>query len=136
LPLLLGSLAKIMTVRSLEVCSPFKTGLKPITLGFKVSALPLCYHICNLNPSFILAVALDKLKRTGQNLGRVFNSRFRHACEWHAFVQITTQPNLKLKTRPKQLFRFSPVSFCAPLSSFGLRVWLNSRNVFRICFSF
>jgi hypothetical protein len=48
-------------------------------------------------------LATDKLKLTGQNLGRVFNSRLGRACIGHAIVHITKQPNLKLKTQPKQL---------------------------------
>jgi hypothetical protein len=46
---------------------------------------------------------MDKLKLTGQNLGRVFNSRLGHASIHRAIVCITKGPNLKLKTRPKQL---------------------------------
>ncbi len=46
---------------------------------------------------------MDKLKLTGQNLGRVFNSKLGRACKCSAIAYITKQPNLKMKTRPKQL---------------------------------
>jgi hypothetical protein len=46
--------------------------------------------------------ATDKLQLTEQNLGRVCNSRSGnvHAVQLH--FSETEQPNLKLKTRPKQ----------------------------------
>jgi hypothetical protein len=53
---------------------------------------------------------MDKLKLIGRNLGRVFDSRLGHACKGHAIEHVTKQPNLKLKTRPKQLLG-SLVSF-------------------------
>jgi hypothetical protein len=54
---------------------------------------------------------MDKLKLTGQNLGQVFHSRLGHAGIGHAIVHITKQPNLKLKTQPKQLLSYLP-GFC------------------------
>jgi hypothetical protein len=60
---------------------------------------------------------MDKLKLTGQNLGQVFNSRLGHACIGHAIVHIANEPNLKLKTRPKQLLGSLPLAFALP----GLR---------------
>ncbi len=51
----------------------------------------------------ILLPFLVKLKLTGQNLSRVFNSRLGRACINRAVANITKQPNIKLKTRPKQL---------------------------------
>ncbi len=50
-----------------------------------------------------------KLQLTGQNLGRVFYSRLGRALKYRAFVYITKQPNLKLKTRPKQLLGYLPL---------------------------
>ena len=44
-----------------------------------------------------------QLKITGQKLGLVFHSRLGRACIGHAIVHITKQPDLKLKTQPKQL---------------------------------
>ncbi len=57
---------------------------------------------------------MDKLKLTGQNLGRVFNSRLGLACIYHANAYVTKQPNLKLKTRPKQLLDSLPLAFALP----------------------
>jgi hypothetical protein len=57
---------------------------------------------------------MDKIKLTGLNLGRVFNSRLGRACIGHAIVHITKQPNLKLKTRPKQLLGSLPLAFKLP----------------------
>jgi hypothetical protein len=48
---------------------------------------------------------MDRLKLRGQNLGRVFN-----------FECLTTkQPNLMLKTRPKQLLGFLQFAFVLPI---------------------
>jgi hypothetical protein len=57
---------------------------------------------------------MDKLKLTGLNLGRVFNSRLGRACIGHAIVHITKQPNLKLKTWPKQLLGYLLLAFVLP----------------------
>jgi hypothetical protein len=57
---------------------------------------------------------MDKLKLTGQNLGRVFHSRLRRTCIGHAIVHITKQPNFKLKTGPKQLLGSLPLAFMLP----------------------
>jgi hypothetical protein len=57
---------------------------------------------------------MDKLKLTGQNLGRVFHSGPGHACIGHDIVETTKQPNLKLKTRPKQLLGSLPLAFAPP----------------------
>jgi hypothetical protein len=58
---------------------------------------------------------MDKLKLTGQNLGRVFHCRLGRTCIGHAIIHITKQPNLKLTTWPKQLLgSLSLVSFRTP----------------------
>ncbi len=57
---------------------------------------------------------MDKLEPTGHNLGRVYNSKLRHSSECHAIAYITEWPNLKLKTRPKQLLGSLPLSFTLP----------------------
>jgi hypothetical protein len=54
---------------------------------------------------------MDKLKLTGQNLGRVCNSKLEHAI---VYASITKWPNLKLKTRPKQLLGSLPLAFALP----------------------
>ena len=60
-------------------------------------------------------LVIDKLKLTGQNLGQVFNFRLcRACCTHHAIVLITKQPNLKLKTEPKQLLGSLLLTFALP----------------------
>ncbi len=54
---------------------------------------------------------MDKLKPIGRNLGRVFDSRLGHACKGHAIEHVTKQPNLTLKTQPKQLLGSLPLAF-------------------------
>jgi hypothetical protein len=51
----------------------------------------------------VFTLAMGKLKQSGQNLGRVFNTRLGRACMYDAIALITKQPNLKLKTWYKQL---------------------------------
>jgi hypothetical protein len=57
---------------------------------------------------------VDKLQITGQNLDRVFNSRSGrvHAKQLH--FSETEQPNLKLKTRIKQLLGSLPLYIALP----------------------
>ncbi len=64
---------------------------------------------------------MDKLKLTGQNLGRVFHCRLGCTCIGHAIVHITKQLNLKLKTRPKQLLGYLPLAFALPGQVEGVR---------------
>jgi hypothetical protein len=59
----------------------------------------------------VLTLAMCKLKLSGQNLGRVFNSRLGRACMHCAIAYITKQPNLKLKTWHKQLLGSLPLAF-------------------------
>jgi hypothetical protein len=61
-----------------------------------------------------ISQTMDKIKLTGQNLGRVFNSRLGCACIRNVIVHITKQPNLKLKTWPKQLLGSLPLAFVLP----------------------
>ncbi len=57
---------------------------------------------------------MDKLHLTGQNLGRVFNSRL--GCAWicRSIAYVTKQSNLKFKTRPKQLLGSLLTAFALP----------------------
>ncbi len=57
---------------------------------------------------------MGKLLLTGQNLGRVFNfsSGCVHAMQLYFFE--TKLPNLKLKTRPKQLLGSLPLVIALP----------------------
>jgi hypothetical protein len=57
---------------------------------------------------------MDKLDATGQNLGRVFNSRLGRAGICCAISYITKRPNLKLKTQPKELLGSLPLAFALP----------------------
>jgi hypothetical protein len=54
----------------------------------------------------VLGPVMDKLQPTGQNLGRVFNFRNGHVHAMHLLCYGIKLPNLKLKTRPKQLLGF------------------------------
>jgi hypothetical protein len=58
---------------------------------------------------------MDKLKVTGRNLGRVFNSSLRHASICRAIVCGTKQPNLKMKIWPKLLLGSFPLTFAFPI---------------------
>jgi hypothetical protein len=57
---------------------------------------------------------MDKLQLTGQNLGRVFNLRLGHLCAEHFWCYQVKLPNLKLKTRPKQLLGSPPLDIALP----------------------
>ncbi len=58
--------------------------------------------------------AMDKLQLTGQNLGGVFNFRSGHLHSGHLWCYPVKLPNLKLKTRPKQLLGFLPLDIALP----------------------
>jgi hypothetical protein len=51
---------------------------------------------------------------TGQNLGRVFNSKGGCKCAMHLCCFEVKWPSLKLKTRPKQLLHSLPFAFALP----------------------
>ncbi len=57
---------------------------------------------------------MDKLNIRGRNLGQVFNSKLGRAHRAQAILHITKQPNLKLKTWPKQLLGSLPLAFALP----------------------
>ncbi len=59
--------------------------------------------------SLTLSMNMDKLHLTGQNLGRVFNSRIGHVYAKHSCCYWARLPALKLKTRPKQLLGSLPL---------------------------
>jgi hypothetical protein len=63
---------------------------------------------------------MDKLKLTGRNLGRVFNSELGPACMGPAFVHLTKQPNSRMKTRHKQLLGSLLLAFSTRLFDMGL----------------
>jgi hypothetical protein len=57
---------------------------------------------------------MDKLQLTGQNLGRVFNFRNVRVHAVHLLCYGVKLPNLKLKTRPKQLLGSLPLDIMLP----------------------
>jgi hypothetical protein len=57
---------------------------------------------------------MDKLQLTGQNLGRVFNSRSGCMCAMPFRCYEAKQPNLKLKTQPEQLLGSLPIALALP----------------------
>jgi hypothetical protein len=66
-----------------------------------------------------LYLSRDKLELTGRALGRVFN--FRSGCmrhTMHLLPSVAKQPNLELKTRPKQLLGSLPLVIALPDLSF------------------
>ncbi len=70
------------------------------------------------------SLVMDKLKLTGQNLGRVFNFKCGRACLYHAVVLIIKTAKLKVENSAQTTFRFSPVSFCTLRSSYLRCLWL------------
>ena len=62
-----------------------------------------------------MPLAMDKLLLTGRALGRVFN--FRSGCCMHTMdllPGVAIQPNLELKTLPKQLLGSLPLVIALP----------------------
>ncbi len=57
---------------------------------------------------------MDKLQLTGRNLGRIFNYRSDRMFIMHLFGYEAKQPNLNLKTRPKQLLGYLSLAFALP----------------------
>jgi hypothetical protein len=57
----------------------------------------------------LLSLFMDKLQLTGRNLGRVFYFRSGHLYAMHFYCYQVKLPNLKLKTRPKQLLGSFPL---------------------------
>jgi hypothetical protein len=66
--------------------------------------------------SFTLAksTAMDKLQVTGQNLGRVFNSRSGCMCARLLRCHETKLPDLKLKTRSKIILDYLLINIAHP----------------------
>jgi hypothetical protein len=86
-------------------------GINFITLVPGGSHTKVDSNIWPTEAMFLESWVMDKLKLTGQNLGRVFNSRLVRACIGYGNVHITKQPNLKLKTWPKRLLGSLPLAF-------------------------
>jgi hypothetical protein len=58
---------------------------------------------------------MDKLQPTGRNLGQVFNFRSGHLHSVHLWCYLVKLPNLKLKTRPKQLLGSLSLDIALPV---------------------
>ncbi len=72
------------------------------------------YILANFHSPSQLDLTMDKLQLTGHALGRVFN--FRSGCmhTMHLLPGVAIQPNLELKTRPKQLLGSLPLVIALP----------------------
>jgi hypothetical protein len=57
---------------------------------------------------------MDKLQLTGQTLGRVFSSRSGCMLAMQLLSSVAAQPNVKLKTRPKQCLGTLPLDIVLP----------------------
>jgi hypothetical protein len=57
---------------------------------------------------------MDKLQLKGQKQGRVFNFRFGNLHAEHFWCSQVKLPNLKLKSRPKQLLGYLPLVIMFP----------------------
>jgi hypothetical protein len=103
----------LLNLQTVDICGIiYLKRFKPRAFYQQSSAIAtlLCLPFC-----YVQTLAVK-----GQNLGRVFNSRLGHACVCCAIAYITKQPNLKLKTRPKQLLGSLPLTFTLPSKSFFL----------------
>ena len=67
-----------------------------------------------LPPLVFPAYAMDELKLTGQNLGRVFNFKCGRVCLYRVFALIIKTAKLKVENSAQTTFSFSPVSIRAP----------------------
>ncbi len=63
-----------------------------------------------------MSSSMDKLQLKGQNLGRVFNSRSVCVHDMQSRCYETKLPDLKLKTRPKQLLDYLLLDIALPCS--------------------
>jgi hypothetical protein len=61
-----------------------------------------------------ISLTMDKLQLTGQNLGRVFYLRYGRVHAVHFLCLGVKLPNLKLKSRPKQVLGSFPLDIALP----------------------
>ncbi len=71
--------------------------------------------------------SMIKLQLTRLNLGRVFNYRCRHASTQISTCTSSKQPNLLLKTQPKQVFGYLPLAFVLPAQSNKYSACINGK---------
>jgi hypothetical protein len=89
-----------------------KNLVNPTTFGkMALSLITLDLTTLSIITHKIIKLIMDKLQLTGQNLGGVFNSRSGCMCAMHLCFYEAKQPNLKLKTWPKQLLGSLPITF-------------------------
>jgi hypothetical protein len=93
-----------------------------IQIIFVAVLLPINYfHEATQNEEHRLTdTVMDKLQLTGQNLGRVCNFRSGRVHAMHLHCYGVKLPNLKLKTRPKQLLGYLPLDIALPDSVYSL----------------
>ncbi len=60
---------------------------------------------------------MDKLQLTGRALGRVFNFKIGCMDNMHLLPSVAIQPNLELKTQPKQLLGSLPLVILLPVQT-------------------
>jgi hypothetical protein len=73
---------------------------------------------------------MDKLQLTERNLGRVFNSTSGRSFAMHLCCYEAKQPNLKLKTRSKQLLGSLPLAFALPENLYSSDITQDYCNMF------
>ncbi len=86
----------------------------PLSLSLSLSLSLTGLRERELHPGILKYLVNDKLQLTGRNLGRVFNCRSDWMFVMHLFFYEAKQPNLLLKTRPKQLLGSLPLAFALP----------------------
>jgi hypothetical protein len=74
-----------------------------------VANKPIMLSAIKLYAVMLSVVPPDKHPSTGQNQGRVFNSRSGRVCATQLPCFETKRPNLELKTQPKQLLGSLPI---------------------------
>ncbi len=74
-----------------------------------VANKPIMLSAIRLYVVMLSVVAPDQHPPTGQNQGRVFNSRSGRVCPTQLPCFEAKLPNLELKTRSKQLVGFLPI---------------------------
>jgi hypothetical protein len=75
---------------------------------------------------------MDKLQLTGQNLGQVFNFRNGRVHAKHFLHYRLKLPNLKLKTRPKQLLGSLPLDIALPEQSIFIKLSPSKSQIFQV----
>ncbi len=100
-------------------------GIRKISNEKFTDPIDFLSYFFQLGCAILLELSMDKLKLTGQALGRVFN--FRSGCmhTMHLLLSVAIRPNLELKTRSKQLLGSLPLVITLPklLQDFLKTLW-------------